>query len=91
MGHGVVLALLERPRAQRDVGLSETVLEAVLHALLVEPSAATAPAQTPLAASVAFVGVLTDLPELTDAERALLAEWLRRVITALGRASAADG
>jgi len=80
-GSGTVLALLEAPAAQRDEGLSEAVLDAVLGAVL---RGAPAVADTsPRALAVAFATVVPDLPGLSDAERALMAEWLGRAVRGL--------
>jgi AcrR family transcriptional regulator len=77
-GTGVVLALLAVPAPARDPGLSEAMLEAVLGGILT-----TAPAPPDTATStvaVTFGTVLPDLPALTEAERALMAEWLQRAL-----------
>ena len=80
-GSGTILALLEVPAAERDDGLSDAVLDAVLRAVL---RGAPAVADTsPRALAVAFATVVPDLPGLSDAERALMAEWLGRAIRGL--------
>jgi len=80
-GSGTVLALLETPVDRRDAGLSDAVLDAVLHALLHD---APAVADTgPRALAVAFATVVPDLPGLSDAERTLMAEWLARAVRGL--------
>ncbi|WP_410667518.1 TetR/AcrR family transcriptional regulator [Amycolatopsis sp. cmx-4-68] len=61
-GTGAVLTLLASPPEDRDPGLADALLDAVLRAILTG-----APADPPATA-----------PKLTDAERALLAEWLNR-------------
>ncbi|MEU8421156.1 TetR/AcrR family transcriptional regulator [Micromonospora sp. NPDC048835] len=78
-GNGTILTLLGTPADQRDVGLSEAMLDAVLTSIL-----ATTPATVDTSTStvaVTFATVLPDLPGLTDAERALMAEWLHRSLT----------
>ncbi|WP_250034890.1 TetR/AcrR family transcriptional regulator [Paractinoplanes maris] len=80
-GSGTVLALLGTTPADRDPGLSDALFDAVTAGIL-----ATAPATTdpgPTAVAVTFSTVLADLPALTDAERALMAEWLTRSLTHL--------
>jgi AcrR family transcriptional regulator len=61
-GTGAVLTLLASPPQDRDPGLADALREAVLRAILTD-----APADSP-----------APPPKLTDAERALLAEWLDR-------------
>jgi AcrR family transcriptional regulator len=80
-GTGTVLALLAVPAPQRDPGLPNAMFEAVLGGIL-----ATAPAAPDTGTStvaVLFGTVLPDLPALTDAERTLMAEWLRRSLAGL--------
>jgi len=80
-GSGTVLALLEAPAPERDAGLSGAVLDAVLQAVL---RGAPAVADTgPRALAIAFATVVPDLPGLSDAERALMAEWLDRAVRGL--------
>ncbi|BDT99061.1 MULTISPECIES: TetR/AcrR family transcriptional regulator [Nocardia] len=72
-GTGAALALLSVPPQERDLGLAEAMYEAVTHVILTEdPSPATRDTT-----AAALCGA-PELPMLTDAERALLAEWLRR-------------
>jgi AcrR family transcriptional regulator len=80
-GTGTVLALLDTPTDERDAGLSDAVLDAVLAGILTTVPAA--PDTTVRTVAVTFASVLSDLPALTDAERALMAEWLTRSITRL--------
>ncbi|MGK5685131.1 TetR/AcrR family transcriptional regulator [Actinoplanes sp. URMC 104] len=85
-GTGTVLALLGMPADARDSGLADAMFDAVAAGILT-----TAPARNdpgPVAAAVTFGTVLADLPALTDAERALLAEWLTRSLTHLRAGSA---
>ncbi|MEU8156190.1 TetR/AcrR family transcriptional regulator [Micromonospora sp. NPDC048986] len=78
-GNGTILTLLGMPADQRDLGLGETMLDAVLTSILT--TAPATPDTTANAVAVTFATVLPDLPGLTDAERALMAEWLHRSLT----------
>ena len=92
-GSGAVLALLESPPAERDPGLSEAMFDAVAARILVPAaqSAAQSVAQSPSRAAghdavpvvVAFATTVGDLPGLTDAERALMGEWVGRALAGL--------
>lgn len=77
-GTGLVMSLLAVPADRRDLGLVDTMLDAVLAVVLVQdpvgPDAGVAPAATLLRARA------DDLAVLTAAERALLVEWLDRVV-----------
>lgn len=75
-GNGTVLALLGVPKQERDPGLADAMLDAVLGRILA--AAPAVPQAGTTAVAVTFATVIPDLPGLTDAERALLAEWLRR-------------
>ncbi|ANZ40359.1 TetR family transcriptional regulator [Lentzea guizhouensis] len=74
-GSGAVLALLGKPEDQRDPGLADALLDAVLARIL---TSTPAPATDPMALVVAFREALPRLPALSDAERTLLSEWLTR-------------
>ncbi|MER7591521.1 TetR/AcrR family transcriptional regulator [Micromonospora sp. NPDC127501] len=78
-GNGTILTLLGMPAGQRDLGLGEAMLDAVLTSILA--TTPVTPDTTANAVAVTFATVLPDLPGLTDAERALMAEWLRRTLT----------
>ncbi|MEU1647126.1 TetR/AcrR family transcriptional regulator [Micromonospora zamorensis] len=78
-GNGTILTLLGVPPEQRDPGLSEAMLDAVLTSILATTPAT--PDTATNAVAVTFATVLPDLPGLTDAERALMAEWLHRSLT----------
>jgi hypothetical protein len=72
---------LGTPPAERDLGLSEAMYDAVAAAIF-----GTAPATgdpTAAAVAVTFLTVLSDLPARTDAERTLMAEWAARSLAAL--------
>ncbi|RZT78636.1 TetR family transcriptional regulator [Micromonospora violae] len=78
-GNGTILTLLGMPTDQRDLYLGEAMLDAVLTSILATTPATPDPSTT--AVAVTFATVLPDLPGLTDAERALMAEWLHRSLT----------
>ena len=80
-GTGAVFTLLQQPAGSRDASLPDTMLEAVLRAVLTSTPAP--PASDVLPLSIAFRAAVPDVPGLTDAERRLLTEWLGRAITAL--------
>ncbi|SCF12315.1 transcriptional regulator, TetR family [Micromonospora coriariae] len=80
-GNGTILTLLGVPPEQRDPGLSEAMLDAALNSILATTPAT--PDTATNAVAVTFATVLPDLPGLTDAERALMAEWLHRSLTRL--------
>lgn len=81
-GTGAILSLIQRPVAERDPDLAETLFDAVLDRILDRtasplPSSDDAGHRT---AAVTLRAVASDLGALSAAERALLAEWLDRVI-----------
>lgn len=80
-GSGTVLALLETPPAQRDLGLSGAMLDAVLGQILTAAPMTDDTGTSTIAITLA--SMLPDLPALTDAERGLMAEWLNRSIVHL--------
>ncbi|MFG3615384.1 TetR/AcrR family transcriptional regulator [Nocardia sp. NPDC047654] len=73
-GTGAALALLSVPPQDRDLGLAEAMYEAVTHAILTD----VPPLSARDATAAALRAAAPELPMLTDAERALLSEWLRR-------------
>jgi AcrR family transcriptional regulator len=75
-GTGVVLTLLSLPPEERDLELADAMYEAVMRSILTDLP--MLPEGNTTAVAVAFRAVAPDLPMLTDAERALLAEWLDR-------------
>jgi hypothetical protein len=83
-GSGTVLALLSTPPEQRDAGLADAMLEAVLAAILTDSP--TARPAGPAAVAIQFATLIDELPALTDAERALLGEWVARTIAAMNLA-----
>lgn len=80
-GTGTISALLAQPAQERDLGLSEAMLDAVLTGILAAAPAAADVSVTTVA--VTFMTVLADLPALTDAERTLMAEWVARSLALL--------
>jgi len=80
-GNGTVLALLEVPAPERDPGLADAMFEAVAARILTTAPAVPDPGVA--AVAVTFATAVPDLPGLTDAERAVLAEWLDRSIARL--------
>ena len=81
-GTGAILSLLEQPVGERDPELATTLLDAVLDRILtgeVESTTDAVPA-THHTAVVTLRAVTDDLAALSAPERALLAEWLDRVI-----------
>jgi AcrR family transcriptional regulator len=75
-GTGAVLTLLATPPEHRDLGLADAMYEAVMRSILTDVPALSA--DSAAAAAVAFRAVTPKLTVLTDAERALLTEWLDR-------------
>jgi AcrR family transcriptional regulator len=75
-GMGAVLTLLAMPPQDRELALADAMYDVVARAILTEVSTLAADNTTP--AAVAFKTVVPNLPTLTDAERALLSEWLDR-------------
>lgn len=80
-GTGLVLTLLDTPPDARDPGLAEAMFDALAAAILADvPAVAEAGVG---AVAVTFATAVAELPALTDAERALMGEWLGRAIAAL--------
>lgn len=75
-GTGAVLTLLSTPPQHRDLDLANAMYEAVMRSILTDVP--PLPVDHTTAAAVAFRAVAPTLPTLTDAERALLSEWLDR-------------
>lgn len=75
-GTGAILTLLSIPPEQRDPELADAMYDAVMRSILTDTPALTVDDTT--AAIVAFRTIAPRLPALTEAERALLAEWLER-------------
>lgn len=78
-GTGAVLTLLSEPEPERDLGILDELLQAVLGNIL---TATPAPPASDVGAVVnAFRAAMPDLPTLSDNERSLLSEWLDRAIS----------
>ena len=75
-GTGAVLTLLSLPQQDRDLGLADALFDAVMRSILTDVP--TLAQDVTIPAAVAFKTVVPNLPTLTDAERALLSEWLDR-------------
>jgi AcrR family transcriptional regulator len=76
-GSGAALSMIAVPPEKRDPGLSDAAREAVVAAITTDP-VPTAGAG-PVAAALTLRASVDELDVLTDAERALLGEWLDRV------------
>lgn len=76
-GLGTVLALLERPEAERDLELSVIAREAVVAAITTKTNVVKANKVS--TAATALRAGLAELTELTPRERDLLGEWLARI------------
>ncbi len=76
-GSGVALSLIAVPASERDPGLSDAAREAVVAAITTD--APDAPESGPVTAAVSLRAALDDVDGFTDAERALLQEWLDRI------------
>ncbi|MHA6618279.1 TetR/AcrR family transcriptional regulator [Pseudonocardia sp. DLS-67] len=82
-GTGAVLTLLAMPPHEREPDLADAMYDAVLRSILTDAPAL--PTDGTTAAGVAFRAVAPTLPGLTDAEQALLTEWLDRPADARAR------
>jgi AcrR family transcriptional regulator len=76
-GTGTVFTLLSMPPQDRDLGLVDAMYDTVMEAILTDAPAL--PEESTTAAAVTFRTLIPDLTALSDAERALLSEWLDRV------------
>ncbi|TLQ42197.1 TetR/AcrR family transcriptional regulator [Streptomyces marianii] len=75
-GVGAVHTLLTLPPGRSDPHLADAVFDAITRAILVDEPAV--PARDPAAVVVAFRTLVPELPHLSNAEAALLDEWLQR-------------
>ena len=73
---GAVLTLLALPPQDRELDLADAMYDAVAWAILTDVPTLAEDSTTP--ATVAFQAIVPKLSTLTEAERALLAEWLDR-------------
>ena len=82
-GIGAIQTLLATPPDDRDPGLADAMLEAVLGQILADPGPRGEETdRTAFTATVAFRAVAPELDSLTAAERHLVVEWLDRAISA---------
>ena len=84
-GTGAVLAILAAPADERDPGLADDALGAVLDRILVPDPVGPTDRDQPgrgavTSAAITLRAVADDLDVLSVGERAVLAEWLDRVI-----------
>ncbi|MBF4163640.1 TetR/AcrR family transcriptional regulator [Nocardioides sp. CBS4Y-1] len=80
-GHGVVLALIGQVATQRDLALSDTMLEGVISMVVTDTPGSHAHAPAGALSALVHVHTMVDeLDPLSRAERSLLAEWLARSI-----------
>lgn len=77
-GVGSITTILATPPDERDPAFADHMYEAVLRQILTAKPAATNYDST--AVAVTFRAITPQLGMLTDAERALLSDWLDRVI-----------
>lgn len=75
-GTGTVFTLLSMAPEDRDPGLADAMYDAVMRTILTDAPAL--PDESTTAAAVTFRTIVPDLATLSDAERALLSEWLDR-------------
>ena len=78
VGSGVTLTLIGQPAAQRDLELSTIAREALLAAIVTDVPPRAEPGPVP--AAVALRSGLLHASVLTAPERALMSEWLDRII-----------
>ncbi|WP_428956448.1 TetR/AcrR family transcriptional regulator [Streptomyces sp. cg35] len=76
-GSGTTVTLIGQPEGQRDLELSMLAREAVIAAITTGAPAAETPG--PVGAAVALRAALPGTEALTEAEQALLREWLDRI------------
>lgn len=80
-GTGAILTILARPVAKRDRRLADTMLDAVLHQILAQADDSRGAAARSISAqAVALRAHAAQVRSLSTGERALLAEWLERII-----------
>lgn len=80
-GTGAVLAILARPPAERDRGIADDMLAAVLGQILtVDVDAPPGETSHLVERAVALRAHAEDAHPLSTGERVLLAEWLDRIV-----------
>ncbi|WP_446664478.1 TetR/AcrR family transcriptional regulator [Flexivirga sp. B27] len=80
-GTGAVLAILRRPESERDTGPADVLYEGLCQRILTaSDSTGRAPADPVIAPAVTLRAAVSDLAVLSPAERAMLGEWLERII-----------
>jgi len=83
-GTGAILTILARPAARRDRGLADAMFDAVRHQVLARaddsPEAASRGVAAIAAQAVALRAHAAQLRAPSTGERALLTEWLERII-----------
>ncbi len=77
-GTGTTLTLIATPEGERDPALSHASREALIAAVTTDVPASVAPG--PAGAAIAMRAVLPQATALTAPERALMGEWLDRVV-----------
>lgn len=78
-GTGAVLAILAAAPEDRDPGLADEALQAVLGRILVPGSSPAGAGDAITSAAITLRAAVSDLDALSVAERAMLGEWLDRV------------
>jgi AcrR family transcriptional regulator len=78
-GRGVTLTLLSQPESERDLSLSTIARESVIATVTTDPSPHALSNGGPVGHAVALRAALPRTSALTDAEGALLTEWLDRI------------
>ena len=80
-GHGLTLSLITQPAGERDPALSHTAREAVIAAITTDAPRPSPPdpAAALVNATATLRALLPHTHDLTDAERALMHEWLDRI------------
>lgn len=77
-GVGVILTMLGTSPVERDPGLADTMYEAVTRRILTAPEAPEATDADATSAQEHLRAALHRMPSLSESERALLDEWVRR-------------
>lgn len=80
-GRGVTLALINTPEPERDLSCAQIAREAVMRAITTDASDGADPI---LVAALTLRSALPEVEPFTDSERALMIEWLDRLISTRG-------